>query len=207
MVTRLSRTEMTESNRTAVLASARRQFERHGFHGATLEAIAEEAGFSKGVVYSRFGSKDDLFLALLEQNIERRHHRTAEQFQQLRSPRDLPKLAAISIRENADSLPWQVALLEFRAHAWRSPELNERYRALHRRTVESIAGFIRDLYTRAGEPAPNRAGEMAILGLASGTGAVAELMSDPSLDVALFSDNLPAALVSAAASQERKAHP
>lgn len=206
MSTRLTRAEMTESNRAAVLASARRQFEQHGFHGATLEAIADEAGFSKGVVYSRFGSKDDLFLALLEQNIERRHQRTAEQFQQLRGPQDLPRLAEISIRENAASMAWQVALLEFRAHAWRSPELNERYRALHRRTVESIAGFIRELHQRAGEPAPEQASEMAIVGLASGTGAVAELMADPTLDVALFADNLPAALVSVASRQERKPH-
>jgi AcrR family transcriptional regulator len=36
----------------------------------TLDAIADEAGFSKGVVYSRFGSKADLFLALLDRRIE-----------------------------------------------------------------------------------------------------------------------------------------
>jgi AcrR family transcriptional regulator len=203
MVLRKTRAEATESNRAAVLASARRQFEQRGFHGATLESIAEEAGFSKGVVYSRFGSKDDLFLALLEQNIERRHRRVAEQFESLRGPANLSRLAEISIRENAASMAWQVALLEFRAHAWRSPALNERYRAVHRRTVESIAGFIADLYVRAGELPPADLEHMAVVGLAAGTGAVTELMADPSLDVSLFTDNMPAALASVASSRER----
>jgi hypothetical protein len=79
--------------------------------------------------------------------------------------------------------------------------------ALHRRTVESIAGFIRELFCRAGQAPPERADEMAIVGLASGTGAVAELMADSTLDVALFSDNFPAALVSVAATQKRNELP
>lgn len=184
-----------------MLASARRQFETYGFHGATLEAIAEDAGFSKGVVYSRFESKDDLFLALLEENIERRARRMAELFRQLDGPGDLRTLAEINIRESAGSMAWQVALLEFRAHAWRSPELNQRYRQLHRRTVESISGFIEELYRRAGEEPPPEAERMAIVGLASGTGTVTELMADPDLDVALFLESFPAALKAAAESK------
>src|SRR4029453_9293909 len=43
-----------------------------GYAGATLDAIGEEAGFSKGVIYSQFGSKADLFLALLERRIDNR---------------------------------------------------------------------------------------------------------------------------------------
>lgn len=43
-----------------------------GYHGATLEQIADEAGFSKGVVYSQFDSKADLFLTLLRARIEER---------------------------------------------------------------------------------------------------------------------------------------
>src|SRR5689334_21301772 len=70
--TRLSRAEQTERNRTRVLAAARRAFLARGYHGATLEQIADEAGFSKGVVYSQFRNKADLFLALLEARIAER---------------------------------------------------------------------------------------------------------------------------------------
>ena len=66
---RLTRAEQSERNRGLVLAAARRVFLARGYHGATLEQIADEAGFSKGVVYSQFESKADLFLGLLEARI------------------------------------------------------------------------------------------------------------------------------------------
>ena len=70
MATRLSRPEQVHRNRGLVLEAARRVFLERGYAGATLEAIAEEAGFSKGVVYSQFAGKPDLLLALLEARIE-----------------------------------------------------------------------------------------------------------------------------------------
>ena len=66
----MSRVEQVERNRDLVLGAARQVFLDRGYSGATLEAIAAEAGFSKGVVYSQFTSKADLFLALLERRIE-----------------------------------------------------------------------------------------------------------------------------------------
>src|SRR6266581_3253289 len=69
---KMSRDEQVERNRQLVLAAARRVFLARGYAGATLDAIAEEAGFSKGVVYSQFDSKADLFLALLEARIAER---------------------------------------------------------------------------------------------------------------------------------------
>ena len=72
MSTRLSRAEQNDRNRALLFAAARRVFLARGYHAATLEQIADEAGFSKGVVYSRFASKADLFLALLEDRIAER---------------------------------------------------------------------------------------------------------------------------------------
>ena len=59
---RLRRAEQVERNRDLVLAAARRVFLSRGYAGETLEAIADEAGFSTGVVYSQFDSKADLLL-------------------------------------------------------------------------------------------------------------------------------------------------
>src|SRR6186997_399416 len=77
MATRLTRAEQGERNRGLVLAAARRVFLERGYAGATLEAIADEAGFSKGVVYSQFAGKPDLFLALLDARIAERAERNA----------------------------------------------------------------------------------------------------------------------------------
>jgi AcrR family transcriptional regulator len=57
--------------REHLLEAAAIVFARAGFAGATLDEIAATAGFTKGAVYSNFKSKDDLFLALVDDRIER----------------------------------------------------------------------------------------------------------------------------------------
>src|SRR3954470_9613631 len=76
MGVRLSRTEQAAVNRQALLEAARVVFLRAGYHGTTVEAIARQAGFTIGALYSRFEGKADLYLALLEERIDAR----AEQF-------------------------------------------------------------------------------------------------------------------------------
>lgn len=44
-------------------------FARDGFHGANLEVIANQAGYSKGAVYSNFEGKAELFLAVMDRNL------------------------------------------------------------------------------------------------------------------------------------------
>src|SRR5260221_4761770 len=57
--------------RQHLLDAAAIVFTRNGFHGSTLDEVAATAGFTKGAVYSNFTSKDDLFLALLDDRVER----------------------------------------------------------------------------------------------------------------------------------------
>ena len=48
-----------------LLAAAREQFARHGYHGAATAAIARAAGCSEAILYRHFHSKRDLLLAVL----------------------------------------------------------------------------------------------------------------------------------------------
>src|ERR671936_541012 len=66
MATRLTRGERKDRTKTDLVEAARAVFLRRGFHTASLDEIAEEAGYTKGAVYSSFGSKDELFLAVLD---------------------------------------------------------------------------------------------------------------------------------------------
>src|SRR4029450_2260196 len=72
MATRLTRTERQGQTRSQLLDAALRVFLRQGFHGASLDEIAEEAGYTTGAVYSNFKGKDDLFLAVLDAEAKRR---------------------------------------------------------------------------------------------------------------------------------------
>lgn len=67
----MTRGESKERTRGMLLDAAGEVFGRRGFNGASVEEVAEEAGFSKGAVYSNFGGKEDLFLALLDRRISR----------------------------------------------------------------------------------------------------------------------------------------
>src|ERR1700758_4328395 len=127
MSPRLTRVEQSQRNRDLVLAAARRMFLARGYHGASLEQIADEAGFSKGVVYSQFESKADLFLAMLEERIEERGAENARFVEALVAEGDGPVargLAAlaehVTRRERADA-EWGLLVIEFRVHAARSP--------------------------------------------------------------------------------------
>ena len=45
-------------------------FEEQGIGGASIEAIAAAAGFSRGAFYSNFRSRDELIIAMLENHVE-----------------------------------------------------------------------------------------------------------------------------------------
>ena len=71
MKQRMSRKESPLQTRDLLLDAALKVFSRRGYHAASVEEIAAEAGFSKGAVYSNFSSKEDLFLALIDRRFEK----------------------------------------------------------------------------------------------------------------------------------------
>jgi AcrR family transcriptional regulator len=68
--TRLTREQSKAHTRERLLDAARTVFARGGYHGASVEEVASEAGFSTGALYSNFDGKEDLFLVLMEREIE-----------------------------------------------------------------------------------------------------------------------------------------
>ncbi|SEJ44278.1 transcriptional regulator, TetR family [Variovorax sp. OK605] len=60
------RSRDADRSQLAILASARDEFSARGLAGARMDSIAERAGLNKRLIYYYFGSKDDLFLAVLE---------------------------------------------------------------------------------------------------------------------------------------------
>ena len=177
--TRLRRVEQTERNRSLVLAAARRVFMDRGYHGASLEQIGEEAGFSKGVVYSQFDSKADLFLALLEARISERAHENAKLVEDAAGEHGVAALLDHVAKIARAEARWGLLVIEFRVHAARNGELNRRYAAAHARTVDGVAGVLAALHERAGTEPPLPPRELAELVLAIGAGLELEQAADP----------------------------
>jgi len=175
---RLSRAEQVERNRALVLDAARRVFLARGYHGATLEQIAEEAGFSKGVVYSQFESKADLFLALLEARISERAAENARVAGSL-GEGDLLTLIDHLTRGDQVTPGWLLLVIEFRVHAARDAGLSRRYAEAHARTVEALAGVLATVGARDGQGLAVAPRRLAELMLAFSAGATLEQAADP----------------------------
>jgi AcrR family transcriptional regulator len=60
-----------EAQRRSVLDAARAVFAQHGYHGATIEAVARGSGTPRPTVYELFGSKDELFAAVVDDSADR----------------------------------------------------------------------------------------------------------------------------------------
>src|ERR1700749_4196774 len=76
--TRLTREQSKANTREGLLAAARSAFASNGFNGASVEEIASLAGFSTGALYSNFDGKEDLFLVLMEREIDEHAREIAE---------------------------------------------------------------------------------------------------------------------------------
>jgi AcrR family transcriptional regulator len=64
---RLTRKERQEHTRQCLLEAAGRVFARRGLVQASVDEVAADAGFTKGAVYANFGSKEELFLEMLDE--------------------------------------------------------------------------------------------------------------------------------------------
>ena len=58
-----------DARRDQILGAARRCFLRDGFHSASMQDLFAEAGLSAGAVYRYFASKDEVIVAIAEQNM------------------------------------------------------------------------------------------------------------------------------------------
>jgi AcrR family transcriptional regulator len=120
------RSERRARTRAALLEAAGRVYARRGFDGATLDEIAEEAGFTKGAVYDHFGSKEKLLFALLDEHLGNQIAEQVALFDPARAPADRPR---------AGSDRWMAELEEdpdvFRlfVEAWVHGQRDEEFRA------------------------------------------------------------------------------
>jgi AcrR family transcriptional regulator len=75
---RLTRAEQQQRTRAALLDAAEHVFVDRGLQGASVEAITERAGYTRGAFYSNFASKEELFAELLQDRAYRRYRAMAQ---------------------------------------------------------------------------------------------------------------------------------
>jgi AcrR family transcriptional regulator len=150
-VEKWTRERRRQLTRGALVDAAGHVFARRGFHGASLDEIAETAGFTRGAIYKHFDGKEDLLFAVWDQINERALQAFAEQLEQgTRAPLDAHAVATTWRKVIAGNPDLFALELEFRLYERRNPSLRRRSVANRRRNREMVAQFMRDHAPAAG---------------------------------------------------------
>jgi AcrR family transcriptional regulator len=171
--------QKTAATRRKLLQAALRIFSRDGFERSRLEDIAAEAGHTRGAFYANFATKEDLFLALLEQQAAKRVVKISEMIETMVDPE--ARLGAMRdfYLSRAKDRQWIMLTLEFKLYALRHSKQRAQLAAACQRIRES---FHFELMSRIrAEPMMNAASEKhaKILLEVIGSGLVLEHAYDP----------------------------
>lgn len=175
--------EKQARTRAELLATAAKVFARRGYNGASIEEIAEQAGYSHGAVYSNFDGKADLFLAVFEEYMaERARELAATQV-------DIGEDDPLELRARALADQWMerfaqdresfVLHMEFIAHAGRDPELAVRFGSRSASLREAISRYISKYQAEVGGELALPADDLALVLRALGIGLAVEALVSP----------------------------
>ena len=183
----LTRRQKQAETRSSLLRSAAKLFCRHGLEGASVEEVAQDAGFTTGAFYSNFKSKEELFLVMLDEKFGAELERTDELLAGTGEPGDEARDAADDFVRYIRSDPeWPRLYFEFVAYAARNDdfrqELATRHRALRSRLTEIYRRWSADF--PAQPPVPIE--DIAAMTDFMGDGFILDKLVDPELDDDLY---------------------
>lgn len=143
---RKTQNERKDETRKLLINSAVENFAKYGFHGVSIDKLAEYAGFSKGAFYAHFHSKEEIFLALLEQqmqlHVEKINALLAGQPSLLHFPEKMNQLSIQNLEENRT---WSLLNMEFLLYSMRNEEVRGRWSNMILQSVKQISQSIENL--------------------------------------------------------------
>lgn len=153
-------TRRRRDTRQRLIAAAYEVFTERGIRDSPVEAICERAGFTRGAFYSNFATKEELFLALFQDENDSRVDRmraTLAEVEQRQVVHDadslhrlLSEVARVFSEIYAADRTWYLLTSEFHAQALRQPELLPRVSAAQHRFHQGLADLLIALVHRLG---------------------------------------------------------
>ncbi len=141
---RLTRKEKQAHTRECLMHSAAKVFAQRGLEQASIDEVAEDAGYTKGAFYANFKNKEELFLAMLDE-------RFAKRIEDIEGVVASEGSAAQKARRGGDQFAhmlaadpeWERLFFEFSAYAARDEDFREelvtRYRAMRSKIAAALA--------------------------------------------------------------------
>jgi AcrR family transcriptional regulator len=138
-----------DDTREKLFEAAARVFEEQGIGGASIEAIAAAAGFTRGAFYSNYRSKDELIIAMLEDHVEQSIRRNLDLLAVHKNLADFIEALKTIDRTRQDPLGrspllhMEMILFVARAEK-RRPDLAKRLRAQRKLIADIVETTLKD---------------------------------------------------------------
>lgn len=152
-MTRLTREESRALTRAKLLASAREVVAREGYENASVDRIAEEAGFSKGAFYSNFNSKEEIILELLETHSLQDVGEIAALLGDVKDPEQMISIICDWSLARSTDPNWGLLALELFRRARRDATFGERHSNLFRAQWRGLGEILFQLFPEGAAPA------------------------------------------------------
>jgi AcrR family transcriptional regulator len=177
---RLTRKQRQARTRSSLMEAAARICASRGLQRTSIDEIAAAAGFTKGAFYANFASKEDLFLAMLEERFDERLGQIEALSQTDSAVEEQARAAGEDFaRQLAGEPEWQRLFFEFAAHAGRDEgfrvQLVSRYSDLR----DGIAAVFARRADNLDFSLPVQAPELALMTFAMANGYALERMLEP----------------------------
>ncbi|UZX03259.1 TetR/AcrR family transcriptional regulator [Arthrobacter sp. CDRTa11] len=149
---RLTREQSQALTREKLLRSAGDVVARYSYDGASVERIAEEAGFSKGAFYSNFSSKEDILQQMLEGNAGFDVKDLTRLLNGIDDPGEVIDVVAQWSDARAGEKKWGIIAIEMLRRAQRDGTLTDSQRQLFTSQWEQIGHLLRSKLFPSGHP-------------------------------------------------------
>jgi AcrR family transcriptional regulator len=142
---RLTREQSKAVTRATLITVGRAHFLRHGLGGAVAEKIAEDAGYSRGALYSNFDGKEELFLAVIQEEQVRHLNVFRSILREESSAKGRLRKMRDSIAELITDRDWIVLRAEFEAESLRNERIRKSFIDVHRQQIRDGGELFRSL--------------------------------------------------------------
>jgi AcrR family transcriptional regulator len=134
-----------------ILAAAERLFLERGFRAAGVSDIADAAGFTTGAIYSSFGGKDDLFLAVYRRKAQAQEASWRAAITALLHPTDTDDIDPALARPLLEPA-WYAVVYEFLSYAARDERLRREVADIYRGGTALVAEILEDVGSSSALP-------------------------------------------------------
>ena len=177
---RLTRKEKQAHTRMCLMKAAAKVFAKRGLQHASIDEVAEEAGYTKGAFYANFKNKEELFLAMLDERFAERLEEIERVIGSDEAPEEQARRAGDDFTRAVVADPeWERLFFEFSAYAARNEDFRQELVTRYRSLRGSVADAYRRRAERFGIEPPLSVEQISLMTFAMAKGVALEKLLEP----------------------------